>query len=523
MSLITWSWIFLVIYIVGMVGFGVIASRRIQGADDFATARNSYGPIFLALAFSATTASGATFLGFPGMTYEAGLAGLWGLVYPAGVYTGVLLSMRMISTAGHRWKSRSMPEFLGSRYQSDGMRVLVALASLLLFFYLAGQLLSGLVMFEIMLGLPAFWALTITSLVLLIYVTMGGAHADILTDGVQGLVMIVIGLIVVIIFFTGAGIDGGFDAMVNRLEQLDPNLVDIFNSTHPWFHSWWSAAAQFIACIPIGFLPHIGNKLWALKEDRQRNQFVVFAATFAFTLAMLGLGGVVARAVLGDALLEQGQNTNQALPALFLNLFPTWLAALTGVGILAAVMSTADGLVVSSAQILSNDLYRRTFAPRYCAHLSEQELDRRVMSLSRWATAGVLIACTLMAWLFMDRNVALLIWTGNGGLMAAFAGPLVLGCLWKGVTRAGAYAGLLTGLVSFIVLHMALIESIWFEDTILYTAAVWLDGEAPNPMSCASLAELLSVLATWLVSLFTRPLPESHLTELFPPRKYNPQ
>ena len=77
-----------------------------------------------------------------------------------------------------------------------------------------------------------------------------------------------------------------------------------------------------------------------------------------------------------------------------------------------------------------------------------------------------------MAWLFMDRNVALLIWTGNGGLMAAFAGPLVLGCLWKGVTRAGAYTGLLTGLVSFVVLHTALIESIWFEDTILYTAAV---------------------------------------------------
>ena len=516
MSLVVWSWVFLVLYIGGMVAFGVIASRKIQGADDFATARRSYGPVFLALAFSATTASGATFLGFPGLTYEAGLAGLWGLLYPAGVYTGVLLSMKMVSTAGHRWSSRSMPEFLGSRYQSDGIRILVSLASLLLFFYLAGQLLSGLVMFEIMLGLPAFWALAITSLVLLVYVTMGGAHADILTDGAQGLVMIVIGLIVVVLFLTGAGIEGGFAAMIERIEQLDPNLVDVFNRTHPWFHSWWSAAAQFIACIPIGFLPHIGNKFWALKEDRQRKQFVLFAATFAFTLAMLGLGGVVARAVLGNSLLEPGENTNQALPALFLHIFPTWLAAFTGVGILAAVMSTADGLVVSSAQILSNDLYRRTFAPRYCPHLSEQELDRRVMSLSRWATGGVLVVCTLMAWMCMDRNVSMLIWSGNGGLMAAFAGPLVLGCLWKGVTRAGAYAGLLTGLVSFSVLHWPLFNSIWFEDTMFFAAAGWLEREAPNPMSCASVAEVMSVAATWVVSQFTRPLPERHLAELFP-------
>ena len=103
MSLVVWSWIFLVIYVGGMIGFGVIASRKIQGADDFATARKSYGPVFLALAFSATAASGATFLGLPGLTYEGGLPALWFLLYPAGIYSGVLISMRMISSAGNRW------------------------------------------------------------------------------------------------------------------------------------------------------------------------------------------------------------------------------------------------------------------------------------------------------------------------------------------------------------------------------------------------------------------------------------
>ena len=77
MSLITWSWLFLVLYVGGMLALGVVGQRRIKHADDFATARGSYGPLFLALAFAATTASGATFLGSPGLAYEWGIASVW--------------------------------------------------------------------------------------------------------------------------------------------------------------------------------------------------------------------------------------------------------------------------------------------------------------------------------------------------------------------------------------------------------------------------------------------------------------
>ena len=70
MSLTTWSWIFLVFYILMMVGIGIYAQRKIKHADDFATARGAYGPFFLALAFAASTASGATFLGSSALSYE---------------------------------------------------------------------------------------------------------------------------------------------------------------------------------------------------------------------------------------------------------------------------------------------------------------------------------------------------------------------------------------------------------------------------------------------------------------------
>ena len=74
---------------------------------------------------------------------------------------------------------------MGDRYQSDGIKILVSIMSLILLFYLIGQLVSGLVMFQLMLGLGKTSALAITALVLLFYVSLGGAHADIISDGIQ--------------------------------------------------------------------------------------------------------------------------------------------------------------------------------------------------------------------------------------------------------------------------------------------------------------------------------------------------
>ena len=516
MSLITWSWLFLVFYIGGMVALGVIGQRRIAHADDFATARGSYGPLFLALAFAATTASGATFLGSPGLAYEWGLPSAWSnFLYPMGVYFGVLISMRLIATAGNRFGNRSIPEYLGDRYGSEGIRILVSIFSLVLFFYLAGQLVSGLVMFETMLGLPPVWALIITTTVLLFYVVLGGAHADILTDGVQGFMMLILAVAVILLFLFGVGLDGGVTTVIDRMRDQDANLVGPLNPDTPLYHSWWAIIAVLFAHIPLGLLPHLGNKLWALRHTSQQRTFIKLAFAFGLTLGMMGLGGFLARALLGDALYADGSTPNAALPMLFIELFPTWLAALIGVGILAAIMSTADGLVVSSSQIIANDLYRRSIAPRLKKVPDEATLDRQVLQISRVSTVVVLLICMGMAWALIDVNIALIVWIGNGGMMAAFAGPLVVGALWRGVTRRGAYAGLVSGFLTFLVLHLQLLDPVWFGSGVAYDVVAWLHAEGPNPFSCAAMGEAVSVAFTYAVSKATQPLPKGHVEEIF--------
>ena len=512
MSLAVWSCLFLVLYSALMLVCGAIGARRVRSGDDFATARGGYGPLFLALAMTATTASGATFLGVPGLAYEFGVSTLWyALLYPVAVYVGVAFCFATISHSGHAWGSRSIPEYMGDRYQSDALRVALALFSLVLLFYLAGQLISGAVMFQKLLGVPGPWAIALTAVVLSIYIALGGAHADILTDGIQGALMVVLSVGVTGMFLIGFGVTGGLPGVWQALQDADPYATACFHPQSKAVASWWDVLCIFVAHLPLGLLPHLGNKIWALHPAASPRRFLGLAFLFGLLLPTIVFGGLLARAVVGDDLLRPVHAADQAIPTLFVTLLPTWLAALLGAGILAAVMSTADGLAVSSSQVLANDLYRRTFASR---QLPEAVVDQRALLVSRVVCVAVLVAASGLAWLQLGENIALVVWIGIGGMMAALSGPLVWGVLWRGTTRSGALAGAVVGATVFIVTKSGLISA---SVTAGWWAGVvhWLSSQSANPFACATLGIASSLLTTAAVSLVTKPLPAEHLDAIF--------
>ena len=515
-SLRLWGWFFLALYIAAMLGFGYLGMRRVTSSDDFATARGSYGPLFLAFALTATTASGGTFLGLPAIGYTSGVSVFWyATFYPLGCYCGLLLCLRGIRRAGAAFGTRSMPEYLGDRFDSDAIRILAALFSLLLLFYLAGQLLAGAVMFNKMMGVEIFPALVITAVIIMVYIVIGGAHADILTDGVQGALMLLLAIAVTIMFVTGFGLAGGVGAVIENLAAQDPNLTATFNPKSPILDSKWDVFALFVMHAPLGLLPHIGNKLWALKSDRDQNRFIAYAFSFGMILPLMATGGILARALLGDALLVEGASPNDAIPSLFIALLPTWLAALVGAGVLAAVMSTADGLVVSTSQIFANDIYRLSIVPRLKVKPSEAQVDRVALLVSRVGSMVVVAGSIWLAWVSQSMNVALMIAGGIGGMIAAIAGPIFAGILWSGATRAGALAGFVVGGVSFFPIKAGWIDPHWFVGGPFEQAALWLALQAPNPFSCSTISALLSIFTVVLVSWFTeRPSP-SHLQRVF--------
>ena len=182
-------------------------------------------------------------------------------------------------------------------------------------------------------------------------------------------------------------------------------------------------------------------------------------------------------------------------------------------------MSTADGLVISSAQVFANDLYRRTLAKRWSPELDGEQLDRRVLVVSRWATVGVLAVSAGVAWLLLDVNIALLVWMGIGGMTSSLAGPLLLGSLWNGVSERGALSGMLTGFITFAVLAVGYLKATGSEALVarafagregrMILMAALLGGMSPFcsceviPFIAALLAvgaPLSAVMAFWLAS-----------------------
>ncbi|MGB1881704.1 MAG: sodium:solute symporter family transporter, partial [Gammaproteobacteria bacterium] len=213
-----------------------------------------------------------------------------------------------------------------------------------------------------------------------------------------------------------------------------------------------------------------------------------------------------------------GASANDAIPALFIALLPTWLAALIGAGVLAAIMSTADGLVVSSSQIFANDIYRRTIAPRLSKRPDEATIDRVSLLISRVASIGIVGVSIWLAWESQTMNVALLIAAGIGGMVAAICGPIFTGILWRGTSTAGALSGFAAGAISFIVVKGALLDPAWFAGGAFQVQADWLIAQAPNPFACGTIGAIASVVVTIAVSLFTNPPSEAHLERVFGPR-----
>jgi Na+/proline symporter len=490
-----WGWVWIAAFLALFVGIGIYGMRKTKTGDDFAVARGAYGPYLLVFALAATVASGSTFMGIPGLAYSKGFPAIWyPAIYPIGIYAGLILAIKLIKRAGDRFRSGSIPDFMGQRYDSDFLRIGFALLSLLLIYYVTAQIVAAATMFEVMLGVGYRGGILLSVGVVALYITIGGSHADIMTDGIQGILMTIIALGIAAVFFLGLGVEGAGPGAINRsLVAQDPALGwdHYFSPGDPIFGTGWLVLLMFIAHLPFAMNPHIGKLAFSLKDSSQLRVFLMLAIPIGSILGFTVLGGLHARALVGPDI-----RPDAAIPVLFTQIFPPMVAGFLGVGILSAIMSTADGLFIAIAVIFSNDLYRRTLAPRIHADRSPEQIDRIALWISRIATVLVALAAIALAW-NPPEFLAVLLWIGVGGIVSGAAGPLVVGSLWRRATRPAAIASFLTG--------------------VLLYAAFWLVIGWRNPFGAAGVCVTVASLVMVVVSLLTKPMDPELLDRIFNP------
>ena len=498
-----WGWAWVAVFLALFIGIGVWGMRKTSNDEDFAVARGAYGPVTLAFAFAATIASGATFMSLPGMAYSKGFASLWyPATYPIAIFVGMILAIKLIKRAGDKFRSNSLPEFMGQRYNSNFLRIGFALVSMLLVYYIAAQIVAAATIFEVLLGLNYQHGILASVAVIALYITMGGSHADIMTDGIQGVMMVLIGLIIGVIFFLGVGFEGTGPSLINdALVKQDPSLGwdNYFREGDVLFGSFWLISLIFIAHIPFAMNPHIGKLAFALNDPKQIRTFLLIAIPVGSILGFTVLGGLHARALFGP---EFGDviRPDQAIPVLFTQLFPPFLAGLLGVGVLSAIMSTSDGLFISIAVIFSNDLYKKTFAPVIHKNKSKEQIEQIALNISRVAIVLVGVVACWLAW-NPPQFLAVLLWMGVGGILAGATGPLLIGSLWKGATKTGAIASFLVGVISFGlgIVYCFVLKEVPFK----------------NPFAVAGTCIIIAAVTMIVVSLFTKKLPQEHVDDMF--------
>ncbi|MEM9469334.1 MAG: sodium/proline symporter [Pseudomonadota bacterium] len=336
--------------------------KRQKSAEDYLLASRRVSPSFVGLSGAASTASGFGFTGIIAFGYTMGLSGAW---FVFGVIFGSLLAFgiasRRFRTLSQRQGAASFAEFLthgldfGGRYKIHFLQVAVGLVSIVaVLLYATAQLTAGSKALHVLFGWEYGVGAVMGAIIVVLYCFAGGIRASIWTDVVQIIVMYGAMTLLAIVSLQAIG---GFGALYEGLQAIDPKLVHIVPQDNPFgpllfILGWVSVGLAF-----IGF-PHVMVRFMTLEKPRDTKKAIAWYqisyGAFYITAYIVAL---CTRILIPDA---AEFDKELALPELAKSMLPEILVGVILAGIFAGTISTADSLILSCTASLSRDI-----APKY--------------------------------------------------------------------------------------------------------------------------------------------------------------
>jgi SSS family solute:Na+ symporter len=427
---------FLGLYLLFMLGVGVLArkARENDSLADFYLAGGKLGSFVLFLTLYATQYSGNTLIGYPGEAYRMGFAWIMSVGFMMAILVAYLLFAPRLHRLAKRFAYVTPGDFLDHRFGSPSLSLT---ANLLFVFAVANYLLAQLMaMGHVVAGLsggavPYWMGVMLLTLIIAVYETLGGMRAVAWTDCVQGL-MLLFGLL---------GI----------LAAVAPS-PDHLRSTTEWIlaHQPEKAAAPSAeVCITwastlllVGFsgavYPHAIQRIYAARNvavlKRSLSLMVFMPLITISAVVLVGIFGIAHFAGLGKL------EADQLMPMLMREWAgrSPWMyamALLVFTGSIAAIMSTADSVLLSLSSILAKDFFGKSLLK----NAPEAVLTRTGKWLS-WGILAVLVSVALVPritlWGLTELKMEILV-----QVTPAF----VLGVTWRRLTGPAALAGMLAG------------------------------------------------------------------------------
>ena len=479
------AWGLFLVYLAGTAWLGWLGYRRTTGFSSFAIGNHDLSPVVVGITLAASVASAATFIINPGFVYVDGFSAWFHMVIGTGIGFVVMLCILSFRfrRIGEQNKALTIPDWIGKRYQSRPFALYFAILNLLLFAFVV-LLVGGIsIVMQSLLGITNVAALAIALLFVTGYVFIGGTYAHVLTNMLQGTLMIGVTILVLGACVKIALVEPG--SVIERLKAIDPNLVKTVNSEGRLFNDIFSIyVSGFFVGAVLTCQPHILTKALYVKSDQEVKRYlVIFTIVFALFF-LLGTAGFFAHFVVApEALVDPatGLFRQDLVMTAFLGaVFPQWAFTVISVVLLAAAMSTLDGLLVAISTITANDLVLNVFDSGSADHQAR-------MALALKSSHAVLIVIAVAAFLINLQPPKLLGVFGQVGvygLAVSAAPPLLLGVLYQRAPVALAWPASAIALAIHFVLYFGGYS--FFPDSGLTFA---------NPGVTAAIAVLLTIPA----------------------------
>ena len=516
---------------VATVAIGTYGVRLARTTSDFLVASRSVGPNWNAAAISGEYLSAASFLGVAGLIAKYGTDALW---YPIGFTAGYVGLLLFVAAPLRRSGAYTVPDFAEFRLGSTLLRKLATgVVVLICILYMVPQLQGAGLTLNILLGTSPWVGAVLVGVIVIANVIGGGMRSITFVQAFQywlKLTAIAIPAIVLAIHFYGEDqelgsaapptvaeqttvdvttdvvvqvnsdlwvtadgtVDGGevsgpirltagdHDVSAGTSLVLAPGAAVPVVSGAPATHDQWATPGwgfggdhpmyqvySLIIGIFLGTmgLPHVLVRFYTNPDGRAaRATSLAVVGLLAVFYLFPTLLGAFARLWVPQLLITGASDAAVLLlpGSVVSGLGGQLLAALVAAGAIAAFLSTSSGLLVSVAGVLSTDVLRGRVR------------DFRIASL----LAGLvpLLLAVAVTSIDLSRTVGLVFAVAASTLCPL----LVLGIWWRGLTAAGAAAGLIVGgvvaggaaLATSITGMADVLQEGWIATIIGYPAAV---------------------------------------------------
>ena len=272
-----------IVFLAVLIGVGIYSRKQAASVDGFVLGGRAVGPWLTAFAYGTSYFSAVVFVGYAGQFgWKYGMSSTW-----IGVGNAVIGSLLAWIVLGKRTKlmtqhiqSRTMPDFFGTRYDSQSLRVVASvIAFVFLIPYTAGVYKGISALFEMGFGIPYEYCVIIMAILTAVYVILGGYRATAMNDFIQGIIML-FGIVTII-----AAVLAQKGGLVEALSQMAELPSDTNPAENGGFASllgpdpWNLLGVVILTSLGTWGLPQMVGKFYSITDESAIHRGTVIAAT----------------------------------------------------------------------------------------------------------------------------------------------------------------------------------------------------------------------------------------------------